>query len=98
MIRVILPAHLRVLARVEGEIEIEVPAPVTHRAILDTLEATYPVLSGTMRDHVTHDRRRLVRFFTCETDVSHAPPDTPVPAAVAAGREPFLIVGAMAGG
>ncbi len=98
MIRVVLPAHLRTLACVEGDVEIEVSAPVTHRAILDALEARYPVLCGTIRDHVTHERRRLVRFFACENDVSHVPPDTPVPAAVAAGREPFLIVGAMAGG
>jgi molybdopterin synthase sulfur carrier subunit len=98
MIRVVLPAHLRTLARVGGELEIEVAAPVTHRAILDALEARYPVLRGTIRDHVTHERRPLVRFFACEEDVSHAPPDTPVPPAVLAGVEPFLIVGAMAGG
>jgi molybdopterin synthase sulfur carrier subunit len=98
MIRVVLPAHLRALARVGGELEIEVAAPVTHRAILDALEVRYPVLRGTIRDHVTHERRPLVRFFACEEDVSHAPPDTPVPPAVVAGVEPFLIVGAMAGG
>ncbi len=98
MIRVVLPAHLRTLARVGGDVEIEVAAPVTHRAILDALEARYPVLRGTIRDHVTHERRPLVRFFACEEDVSHAPPDTPVPPAVLAGVEPFLIVGAMAGG
>jgi hypothetical protein len=98
MIRVVLPAHLRTLARVGGELEIEVPAPVTHRAVLDALEARYPVLRGTIRDHVTHERRPLVRFFACEEDVSHDPPDTPVPPAVLAGVEPFLIVGAMAGG
>jgi molybdopterin synthase sulfur carrier subunit len=98
MIRVVLPAHLRALARVGGELEIEVAAPVTHRAILDALEVRYPVLRGTIRDHVTHERRPLVRFFACEEDVSHAPPDTPGPPAVVAGVEPFLIVGAMAGG
>jgi molybdopterin synthase sulfur carrier subunit len=98
MIRVVLPAHLRTLARVGSELEIEVDAPVTHRAILDALEARYPVLRGTIRDHVTHERRPLVRFFACEADVSHDPPDTPVPPAVVAGAEPFLIVGAMAGG
>lgn len=98
MIRVVLPAHLRTLARVGSELEIEVAAPVTPRAILDALEARYPVLRGTIRDHVTLDRRPLVRFFACEEDVSHAPPDAPVPLPVAAGREPFLIVGAMAGG
>jgi molybdopterin synthase sulfur carrier subunit len=98
MIRVVLPGHLRTIAGVGGEIEIDVPAPVTHRAILDALEARYPALCGTIRDHVTQQRRPLVRFFACEEDVSHAPPDTPVPSAVLAGVEPFLIVGAMAGG
>lgn len=98
MIRVVLPAHLRTLARVGSELEIDVAAPVTQRAILDALEARYPVLCGTIRDHVTHERRPLVRFFTCEEDVSHDPPDTLVPLAVVAGDEPFLIVGAMAGG
>jgi len=98
MIRVVLPAHLRTLAQVGSELEIDVPAPVTHRAVLDALEARYPVLRGTIRDHVTHERRPLVRFFACEEDVSHDPPDTPVPPAVVAGLEPFLIVGAMAGG
>ena len=98
MIRVVLPAHLRTLARVGSEVEIEVAAPVTHRTLLDALEARYPVLRGTIRDHVTLERRPLVRFFACEEDVSHDPPDTPVPPLVAAGREPFLIIGAMAGG
>ena len=98
MIRVVLPAHLRTLAQVSGELELNVPAPVTHRAILDAIEARYPMLCGTIRDHVTHERRPLVRFFACEEDVSHVSPDTPVPPAVLAGREPFLIVGAMAGG
>lgn len=98
MIRVVLPAHLRTLARVGSEIELDVPSPVTPRSILDTIEAQYPVLCGTMRDHVTHERRPLVRFFACEDDLSHLSPDVPVPQAVTAGIEPFLIVGAMAGG
>jgi hypothetical protein len=98
MIRVVLPVHLRTLAQVGSELEIEVAAPVTARSILDALEARYPVLRGTIRDHVTHERRPLVRYFTCEQDVSHDPPDAPVPQAVVAGLEPFLIVGAMAGG
>ena len=98
MIRVVLPAHLRALAKVDGDVALDVPAPVTHRAILDVLEARFPVLRGTIRDHVTHQRRPLVRFFACEDDLSHAPPDTLVPDAVARGAEPFLIVGAMAGG
>ncbi len=98
MIRVVLPAHLRDLARVTGEVEVEVAAPVTARAILDAVERLHPVLCGTIRDHTTHERRPLVRFFACEDDLSHQSPDVPLPAAVAAGREPFLIVGAMAGG
>jgi hypothetical protein len=98
MIRVVLPAHLRTLARVEGEVALDITGAVTHRAILDALEARYPVLRGTIRDHVTHQRRPLVRFFACEEDFSHATPDTLVPEAVARGAEPFLIVGAMAGG
>ena len=98
MIRVVLPAHLRDLARVTGEIELEVAAPVTARAILDAVERSYPVLCGTIRDHITHQRRPLVRFFACENDLSHQSPDLPLPAAVTAGHEPFLIIGAMAGG
>lgn len=98
MIRVVLPAHLRTLARVGGEVELHVEAPVTPQSILDAIEARYPVLCGTMRDHVTHARRPLVRYFACEEDWSHAPVDTPVPSAIASGAEPFLIVGAMAGG
>ena len=98
MIRVILPQHLRTLARVNGEVTLEVNGPVTQRAVLDALEAHYPMLRGTIRDHVTHKRRAFVRFFACEEDWSHASPDDPLPAAVAAGREPFLVVGAMAGG
>ncbi len=98
MIRVILPGHLRTLARIEGEVELEVELPVTQRSILNALEARYPVLQGTVRDHVTHQRRAFVRFFACELDLSHEPPDSPLPEAVASGVEPFLIVGAIAGG
>ena len=98
MIRVTLPAHLRTLARVKGEVELEVEGPVTQRSILDALEASYPMLRGTIRDHVTQQRRAFVRFFACEEDLSHDSPDTPLPDAVASGAEPFLIVGAIAGG
>ena len=98
MVRVELPAHLRTLARVGDEVSLEVRAPVTQAAVLDALEATYPVLCGTMRDHVTHKRRPFVRFFACGEDLSHVPPDAPLPDSVAAGTEPFLIIGALAGG
>ncbi len=98
MIRVVLPAHLRTLARVAGEVVLQVEGPVTQRSILDALEARYPMLRGTIRDHVTQQRRPFVRFFACQQDLSHEPPDTPLPDAVATGTEPFLIVGAMAGG
>ena len=98
MIRVVLPAHLRTLARVDGEVRLTVEGPVTQRAILDALEACHPMLRGTIRDHVTQQRRAFVRFFACERDLSHDPPDAPVPDAVAMGAEPFLVVGAMAGG
>ncbi len=98
MIRVVLPAHLRTLARVDGEVKLDVAGPATQRSVLDALEAGYPVLRGTIRDHVTHERRAFVRFFACEQDLSHEPPDTPLPDAVATGAEPFLVVGAMAGG
>jgi len=98
MIRVVLPAHLRTLARVEGELKLEVRAPVTQRAILDAIEASYPMLRGTIRDQVTRQRRAFVRFFACEEDLSQESPDDPLPEAVASGVEPFLIVGAMAGG
>jgi hypothetical protein len=98
MIRVVLPQHLQTLARSGAEVQLEVPGPVTLRSVLDTLEAAYPVLCGTVRDHVTHKRRPFVRFYACEEDLSHDPPDTPLPEAVAEGREPFLIVGALAGG
>lgn len=98
MIRVVLPAHLRTLAQVRGEVHLEVDGDVTQRSVLDALEATYPMLSGTIRDRATHQRRAFVRFFACEQDLSHEPPDTPLPDPVASGNEPLLIVGAMAGG
>lgn len=98
MIRVVLPAHLRTLARVDGEVTLDVAAPVTVNSVLDALEVRYPMLRGTIRDHVTQRRRPFVRFFACEQDLSHESPDTPLPAAVASGVEPLLIVGAMAGG
>jgi len=98
MIRVSLPAHLRTLARVEGEVAVEVNGPVTQRAVLDALEARYPMLCGTVRDHVTKRRRAFIRFYACEEDLSNEPPDAPLPDAVVSGSEPYLIVGAMAGG
>ena len=98
MIRVELPAHLRTLAHVNGEVEVAVDGPATVRTLLDALEARYPVLRGTIRDHVTHERRPFVRFFACEEDLSHDRPDAPLPQAVASGAQPFLVVGAMAGG
>jgi sulfur-carrier protein len=98
MIRVELPAHLRHLARVNGEVTIDVQGRVTQRSVLDALEASYPVLRGTIRDHVTLKRRPFVRFYACEQDLSHELPDAPLPEAVANGAEPFLVVGAMAGG
>jgi molybdopterin converting factor small subunit len=98
VIRVVLPAHLRTLARVEGEVALEVAGDVTQRAILDALEARYPVLRGAIRDHATGRRRPFVRFFACAEDLSHEPPDAPLPDAVATGAEPFMVVGAMAGG
>ncbi len=98
MIRVVLPPHLRTLARVSGDVELQVEGPVTQRALLDALEARYPVLRGTIRDHGTHQRRAFVRFFACGEDLSHESPDAPLPEAVATGAEPFLVVGAMAGG
>ena len=98
MIRVELPAHLRTLARVGGEVSIEVDGPVTLRSVLDALEATYPVLQGTIRDHGSLKRRAFLRFFACEQDLSHQPPDEALPPSVASGAEPFLIVGALAGG
>jgi len=98
MIRVILPAHLRTLARVNGEVELEVEGQVTQRSVLDALETRYPMLRGTIRDHVTGQRRPFVRFFACEQDLSHESPDALLPDAVATGAEPFLLVGAIAGG
>lgn len=98
MIRVILPQHLRALANVDREVDLDIPGPITQRSILDALEARYPMLSGTLRDHVTQKRRPLVRFFACEEDLSHESPDTPLPPAVADGTEAFYIVGAIAGG
>ena len=98
MIRVVLPAHLRALAKIPGEVQLAVDPPVTQRAVLDALEARYPVLTGKMRDHVTQQRRPYVRFFACMEDLSHESPDAPLPEAVANGSEPFLVVGAVAGG
>jgi hypothetical protein len=98
MIRVVLPAHLRTLARVGAEVELCVDGPATQRSVLDALEARYPMLGGTIRDHDTGRRRPFLRFYACEQDLSHEPPDTPLPDAVAVGTEPLLIVGAIAGG
>jgi len=98
MIRVVLPAHLRTLARVQGEVQLEVRAPLTQRSILDALEAAYPVLQGTIRDHVTHERRAFLRFFACKQDYSLELPDDPLPEEIATGAEPFRIIGAMAAG
>ncbi len=98
MIRVAIPTHLRTLAKVSGEIELEVSGPVTQRSVLDALEARYPVLTGTIRDHVTKERRAFIRFFACEEDLSHESPDAPLPEDVAKGKEPFLVIGAIAGG
>ena len=98
MIRVVLPAHLRVLAKVDGEVQVEVTGEITQRAVLDALEASYPMLRGTIRDQRSGKRRAFVRFFACQQDLSHEPPDAPLPEPVTAGTEPYLIVGAMAGG
>ncbi len=98
MVRVVLPYHLRTLARVEAKVTLAVDGPITQRSVLDALEARYPMLKGTIRDHVTQQRRPFLRFFACQQDLSHEPPDAPLPDAVATGAEPFLIVGAMAGG
>ncbi len=98
MIRVELPSHLRTLAKAKGEVTLEVAGPVTQRSVLDALEARYPALQGTIRDHVTQQRRAFIRFFACSEDLSHESPDAPLPDAVVAGVEPFLIVGAIAGG
>jgi len=98
MIRVILPPHLRKLANVSGDVELEITGPVTQRSVLDALEARYPMLRGTIRDHVTQQRRPFLRFFACEQDLSHESPDAPLPYAVASGAEPFIVLGAIAGG
>ncbi len=98
MIRVVLPAHLRTLARVNGEVHLDITGPVTQRSVLDALETRYPMLRGTIRDHDRGPRRAFIRFFACELDLSHDPPDDPLPEAVTAGTEPYLIIGAMAGG
>jgi sulfur-carrier protein len=98
MIQVVLPAHLRTLAQVDGEVKLEVEGLVTQRSVLDALEASYPMLRGTIRDHVTQERRPFLRFFACQEDLSHELPDAPLPDSVASGREPFLIIGAIAGG
>jgi molybdopterin synthase sulfur carrier subunit len=98
MIRVVLPAHLRTLARVRGEVELQVDGQATQRAVLDALEASYPMLRGTIRDHETQQRRAFLRFFACKEDLSNESPDAPLPDAVATGSEPFLVVGAIAGG
>ena len=98
MIRVVLPPHLRTLAQVNGQVELEITGQLTQRSVIDALEARYPVLRGTIRDPVTQKRRAFVRFFACEDDLSHELPDTPLPEAVASGAEPFFVIGAMAGG
>lgn len=98
MIRVELPMHLRTLAKVDGEVQLEIEGAVTQRSVLDALEARYPVLRGAIRDHVTQQRRAFLRFFACEEDLSHESPDTPLPEEVAKGKEPYLIIGAIAGG
>jgi sulfur-carrier protein len=98
MIRVLLPAHLRTLAQVSGEVSLQVEGPVTQRSVLDALEARYPALRGTIRDHVTQQRRPFLRFFACGEDLSHQPPDAPLPDAVVAEAEPFLVIAAVAGG
>ncbi len=98
MIRVVLPAHLRTLAQASGEVILEVEGQATQRSVLDALETRYPMLRGTIRDHVTQQRRPFVRFFACQEDLSHDPPDTPLPDQVVSGAEPFLIIGAIAGG
>ena len=98
MIRVVLPQHLRTLAKVEGEVELEIEGTITQRSVLDALEARYPVLQGAIRDHVTQKRRAFLRFFACEEDLSHESPDAPLPDAVVSGKEPLVVLGAIAGG
>jgi hypothetical protein len=97
-VRVVLPSHLRTLANVHGEVVLDIAGAVTQRSVLDALEAEYPMLKGTLRDHATQERRKFVRFFALEEDLSHESPDAPLPAEVAAGKEPFFVIGAMAGG
>ncbi|MGO9648079.1 MAG: MoaD/ThiS family protein [Terriglobales bacterium] len=98
MIRLVLPPHLRTLAGASGDVELEIAGPITQRSVLDALEARYPMLRGTIRDHVTLQRRPFLRFFACEEDLSHESPDAPLPEAVASGKEPFIVIGAIAGG
>jgi hypothetical protein len=98
MIRVVLPFHLKLMARVEGEVQVNVDGPITQRSVLDALEASYPMLKGTIRDHQTQQRRAFLRFYACEQDLSHESPDAPLPEAVAEGKEPYLVIGAVAGG
>ena len=98
MITVVLPPHLRTLAQVDGDVQLDVQGQVTQRSVLDALEARFPALCGTIRDHVTQERRPFLRFFACEEDLSHESPDAPLPAAVASGKEPYFIIGAIAGG
>ena len=98
MIRVILPPHLRTLAHVRGDVELDLAGAVTQRTVLDALEARYPMLRGTIRDHTTRERRAFLRFFACEEDLSHQSPDAPLPDAIASGKEPFIVIGAIAGG
>jgi hypothetical protein len=98
MIRVVVPYHLKALAHISGEVQLDITGPATQRSVLDALESRYPMLRGTIRDQVTHERRPYVRFFACEQDFSNEPPDTPLPEEIASGKEPFLVVGAIAGG
>jgi hypothetical protein len=98
MIQVVLPPHLRTLAKVQGDVTLEVEAPITQRSVLDALEAKYPMLQGTIRDHTTKQRRPFLRFFACEEDITHQSPEAPLPESVASGKEPFFVVGAIAGG
>jgi molybdopterin synthase sulfur carrier subunit len=98
MIRIVLPPHLRTLAKVSGDVLLEVQAPITQRSVLDALEAQYPMLQGTIRDHTTKQRRAFLRFFACEEDITHESPDAPLPEVVASGKEPFFVIGAIAGG
>lgn len=98
MIRVVIPFHLRLMAQITGEVQVEVPPPITQRSVLDAVEARYPMLRGTIRDHVTQIRRPFLRLYACEQDLSHESPDTPLPEPVASGKEPYLVIGAISGG